>query len=94
LALIKQGDEMKNLRRVLKSVVLVGIAVHVPASSAAQDVAGAAEVSIKKLDAVSKAIVVDTANGAEQTYPSATIRLYTRPRERQGACVESASVAR
>ena len=59
---------MKNLRQVLKGVVLVGMAAYVPAGFAAQDVVGAAEVSVKAIDAASKVIVVDTANNAEHTY--------------------------
>jgi len=59
---------MKQLRQVLEGVVLVGMAVHVPPSFAAKDVVGAAEVSVKKIDAASKVIVVDTANNAEHTY--------------------------
>jgi hypothetical protein len=59
---------MKNLCQMFKRVVLVGMAIHVPVSFAAQDVVGAAEVSVKKIDAASKVVVVDTGNGVVHTY--------------------------
>jgi hypothetical protein len=58
----------RNLHQVVKAAVLVGMAIPVSISFAAQDVAGAVEASVKKIDAASKVIVVDTADHVERTY--------------------------
>jgi hypothetical protein len=58
----------KHANQYLKLYVLGVVFMYVATAFAVQDVAGAVEGSVKKVDAASKTLVVDTVDGAEHSF--------------------------
>ncbi|QHS53136.1 hypothetical protein [Edaphobacter sp. 12200R-103] len=56
------------LKQAFKAMVVVGVASQAATVFAAQDVVGAVEGSVKKIDATTKVVTIDTADGARHSY--------------------------
>jgi predicted RNA-binding protein len=68
---LQEKKELKmnhNFKRRFQAIVLASVISQAATVFAAQDVVGAVEGSVKKIDATSKVVAVDTADGARHSY--------------------------